>query len=63
MRQIDPNLELVLSNDMVHTAADYTTFAGIKLKGYPIMTILRGMVAYRDGKFLMGDPKGNFISC
>ena len=60
---IDPNLDIVLSNDMVHTAADYTTFDGIKLKGYPIMTILRGMIAYSDGKFLMGDPKGNFISC
>ncbi len=60
---VDPDLEVVLSNDKVHTAADYTTFDGIKLKGYPIMTILRGMIAYRDGKFLMGDPKGNFITC
>ncbi|MDD2370564.1 MAG: dihydropyrimidinase [Firmicutes bacterium] len=60
---IDPDLEVVLSNEMMHTAADYTTFTGIKLKGYPIMTILRGKIAYRDGKFLMGDPLGNFISC
>ena len=60
---VDPNLELELSNDMIHTAADYTTFNGLKIKGYPIMTILRGMIAYRDGMFLMGDPKGRFISC
>lgn len=60
---IDPTLEVELSNELVHTAADYTTFAGLKLKGYPIMTILRGMIAYRDGMFLMGDPKGRFISC
>lgn len=60
---IDPSLEVEITNDMVHTAADYTTFDGMKIKGYPVMTILRGMIAYRDGMFLMGDPKGKFISC
>ncbi len=60
---VDPLLEVKLSNDMVHTAADYTTFDGFTVKGYPVMTILRGMIAYRDGMFLMGDPKGKFISC
>lgn len=60
---IDPSLEVKLNNDMVHTAADYTTFDGLEVKGYPVMTILRGMIAYRDGMFLMGDPKGKFISC
>lgn len=60
---IDPSLEVEITNDMVHTAADYTTYDGIKVKGYPVMTILRGMIAYRDGMFMMGDPKGKFISC
>ncbi len=60
---IDPSLEVEITNDLVHTAADYTTFDGLKIKGYPVITILRGMIAYRDGMFLMGDPMGKFISC
>ena len=58
---IDPDIELELSDEMVHTAADYSIFKGLNLKGYPIMTILRGKTVYRDGKFLAGDPEGKFI--
>lgn len=60
---IDPNLELELRDEMIHTAADYSTFKGLNLKGYPIMTILRGKIVYKDGKFLVGDPEGKFIKC
>lgn len=60
---IDPDREVTLSDASVHTAADYSTFSGMRLKGYPVLTILRGTIAYRDGKFLLGDPAGKFISC
>ena len=60
---IDPELEVTLNDSSVHTAADYTTYSGMKLKGYPVLTVLRGTIAYRDGKFLLGDPAGKFISC
>lgn len=60
---VDPLKEVELTDKIVHTAADYTPFNGTLLKGYPVLTILRGKVAYQDGKFLLGDPEGKFISC
>lgn len=59
----DPDLSVELTDELVHTAADYSPFSGQTLKGYPVMTLLRGMIAYRDGAFLMGDPQGKFIKC
>lgn len=58
---VDPDLEVEISDELIHSASDYSTFSGLKVKGYPIMTILRGKIAYRAGKFLLGDPSGKFI--
>lgn len=60
---VDPEMIVELTDKLVHTAADYTTFHGMKLKGYPVLTILRGTIAYQEGAFLLGDPKGKFIKC
>lgn len=60
---IDPDIVLEISDELVHTAADYSTFSGLELKGYPVMTILRGGIAYKEGRFLIGDPAGKFIKC
>ena len=60
---IDPDMEVEVTDELVHTAADYSTFTGSKLKGYPVMTILRGKTVYDHGRFLLGDPEGKFIKC
>ena len=58
---IDPLKEITISKDLIHTAADYSTFEGLSLKGYPVLTILRGEIAFNKGKFYLGDPEGQFI--
>ena len=58
---IDPQKEVTISKDLIHTAADYSTFEGLSLKGYPALTILRGKIAFNKGKFCLGDPKGQFV--
>lgn len=58
---IDPKKEVIISKDLIHTAADYSTFEGLSLKGYPVLTILRGKIAFNKGKFCLGDPEGQFI--
>ncbi|QRN85595.1 dihydropyrimidinase [Clostridia bacterium] len=57
----DPEKEVTISKETVHTAAQYSTFDGMKLKGYPVATVLRGQLMCQDGKFVQGEPIGEFV--
>jgi len=58
---IDPEMEVVISNDMLHGNTDYTPFEGWKLKGYPVTTICRGKVLIRDREFVSQPGGGQFL--
>ena len=58
---IDPNREEVLSANNLHSNVDYTAYEGIKVKGYPIMTISNGEIIYYKGKFIGKKGRGKFI--
>ena len=47
----DPKKEFTISVDNMHSNIDYTIYEGMKLKGYPVMTMSRGMIVYEDGVF------------
>ena len=57
---IDPNKEVVLTTDKLHSNVDYTAYEGFKLKGYPIFTILRGKIISKDGEFVGGKGYGKY---
>lgn len=42
------------------SAQEYTVFEGYELKGWPVMTMLRGKVVYKDGQ-IIGGPTGEYI--
>src|SRR5258708_5647819 len=46
----DPEREVTISQSVLHHGCDYTPYEGLKVKGWPITTILRGQVIVRDGK-------------
>jgi dihydropyrimidinase len=48
---------------MLHHNADYTAFEGMKVNGYPVMTISRGEVVWRDGEVLGKPGRGEFLPC
>lgn len=58
---IDPNKEVVLTTDKLHSNVDYTDYEGFNLKGYPIFTILRGKVISKDGEFVGDKGYGKYI--
>ena len=58
---IDPNKEVVLTTDKLHSNVDYTAYEGFNLKGYPIFTILRGKVISKDGEFVGDKGYGKYI--
>ncbi len=51
----DPKKDFTISVDKMHSNIDYTIYEGMKLKGYPVLTMSRGTVVYKDGVF-MGAP-------
>ncbi|MBN1057473.1 dihydropyrimidinase [Clostridium botulinum] len=58
---IDPQKEVTMSNSNLHSNVDYSAYEGIKVKGYPIMTISRGKIIVRDNKFIGKKGYGKFI--
>ena len=58
---IDLNKEQTVTPELMHTAAGYTLFDGRKLKGWPVLTMVRGKVVMRDGKITVAPGYGHFI--
>ena len=46
---IDLNLEKKVTPELLQSYSDYTIYDGQRLKGWPVMTIVRGRVVMEDG--------------
>jgi dihydropyrimidinase len=57
----DPHKEVVLGLDTTHSAADYCVYEGRKVCGYPVVTVSRGEVVYRDGIIAARPGRGRFL--
>ncbi|HRB11901.1 MAG TPA: amidohydrolase family protein, partial [Vicinamibacteria bacterium] len=58
---IDVNKEQVVTVENSHSAQDHSPFAGKSLKGWPVATILRGRLAFKDGA-PVGERRGAFVA-
>ncbi|MGQ0548562.1 MAG: dihydroorotase [Armatimonadota bacterium] len=57
---VDPERELTVTPDVLLSAQDFTPFAGMRIRGWPTHTILRGRVVYRNGN-VEGPPGGRYL--
>lgn len=57
----DPLPESTVSHKDLHYIADYNPYEGMRVKGKVRMTLSRGEIIYRDGKFLGKAGRGRFI--
>ncbi|MBE6064903.1 dihydropyrimidinase [Clostridium cochlearium] len=57
----DPEKEIEVKEENLNENVDYTPYEGFKLKGYPVMTLLRGEIIAKDGKFVGKKGIGKFI--
>ena len=46
--------------EVLHSAQDFTPFAGMRVRGWPTHTLLRGRTVFRDGSVL-GEPQGQYV--
>lgn len=54
----DPSLEKTIMASDLHGGADYTVYEGWKVKGWPVMTLLRGKVVVDRGTLVSKTPQG-----
>ncbi len=58
---IDPAREVRVSPGTLHMNCDYSPYEGDTLSGFPDVTVQRGRVIVRDGKFLGAAGDGRFV--
>jgi dihydropyrimidinase len=58
---VDMEKEVTLSTETLHNNISYCLHDGMKIKGYPVMTIANGKVIVENGKFLGEKGAGKFI--
>lgn len=58
---VDLNLEKTVSHELFATWSDYTLYTGVRLKGWPVLTMLRGRVVARDGAVTAEPGYGRFV--
>lgn len=57
---LDPNLEKTVTADELHAGSDTTAYEGWKVKGWPVMTLLRGQVVVDGGTLVDDTPRGQY---
>jgi dihydropyrimidinase len=58
---IDLDKEQVVTAGLLHSAQDHTPFDGVRLKGWPVQTILRGRTVFKDGE-VTAPASGEFLN-
>jgi dihydropyrimidinase len=59
----DPQLVAPILNERLHHAVDYTPYEGMIVRGWPVVTISRGSVVWRDRQMLACAGRGEFLPC
>ena len=57
---VDLDKEKVVNAADLHSYSDFSVFDGWKLKGWPVMTMLRGKIVAKDGD-VVGEPHGQYL--
>ncbi|MDP7197888.1 MAG: amidohydrolase family protein, partial [SAR202 cluster bacterium] len=54
---VDMNKVAIIDNSKIESKCKWTPFHGVKVKGFPIITIVNGEVKMKNGK-IIGNPTG-----
>jgi dihydropyrimidinase len=57
----DPEREVTISKSILHDRMDYTPYEGMRVRGWPVMTLSRGEVVWDDGEVLGAAGRGKFL--
>jgi dihydropyrimidinase len=57
----DPDREITITQSLMHGGSDYTPYEGIRVKGWPVSTIVRGKFVVRDGQLVGKEGSGAYV--
>jgi dihydropyrimidinase/allantoinase len=57
---IDPERERTVAPEVLLSAQNFTPFAGLRVRGWPTHTLLRGQLVFENGK-ITGRPAGRYL--
>jgi dihydropyrimidinase len=57
----DPTREVTITKTILHDRTDYTPYEGMRVRGWPVMTLSRGDVVWDDGKMRGRPGRGQFL--
>jgi len=58
----DPEREMTITQTGLHHGADYTPYEGLRVKGWPVTTLVRGRIVVRDGQLATTPGHGKHIA-
>lgn len=58
---IDPDREVVLGRETLHSQLDHSIYEGMRVRGYPVYTVSRGEVVFEEGEALTRPGRGRFL--
>jgi dihydroorotase-like cyclic amidohydrolase len=58
---IDPHKELTIHQGMVQSGGDYSIYEGVRVRGAPTMTFVRGRLVARDYAIVADEPRGRYV--
>ena len=58
----DPQWEVTVTNALLHHNVDYTPYEGMRLKGWPKLTLSRGEVVCEEGRPAAARGRGKFLA-
>lgn len=59
---VDPEKKRVLSNDGLYTKVQWSPYAGWKVKGLAVLTMVRGKIVAQEGKVVGAPGHGRYLS-
>ena len=57
----DPEKRVTITNGLMQHAIDYTPYEGLEVTGWPVVTVLRGVVAMEDGRVQAEPGLGRYL--
>jgi dihydropyrimidinase len=57
----DPTAERTLTAELLHSNIDHATYEGMRVRGWPVVTIARGEVVVADGGLRAEPGRGRFV--
>ncbi len=59
----DMEREWTVRHELLHDNCDYTPYEGMKLRGFPCVSLSRGEVVWRDGEVRDAAGRGQYLAC